>query len=557
MADPAQIPTNANRRSEDAAGGMLFDEFAIDRIWTALTRVPDPDATLRQAGITRERLRLLESDDEISAALETRRDALVNTPWRLEPYDVDTDIGTPVDWVWRELEPWMDCILRDAWSAVPYGYSVLEAVYEPRADGHIGIKQIGEKPLEWFAPQPNGDVLWLGTAANAAHYSEPLDPRKFLLTRRNGTYRQPYGEAVLSRLYWPWFFRHNAWRFWMQFLERFGTPFILGNTQDPNGFVKAVQQLGFESVLGVAREDKVEAVTQAAKGEFELVERALGRRIQKVILGQTLTSDVGSNGSYAAAQVHDDVREDKRASDARLIQPTVQRLVNTLWALNEFPGEVPTVVLADERSIEKERAERDAQLMGAGLRLSPDYFTRVYDYEANDIEGVGREESAGPPGLFRQPARGAIHANAPGHVCGHLFAEGQPNLTPEQQDVEGMGDRGMAEAGQPIDPKLIRRAVRSASDPDDLKQRLAALLEGQGREQFEEALQRAFIAADVLGFLQADDEAPREPTEASAPAPAPEPAPPAVDPFAQQRLALQERIVRLLESDDNEAGGDE
>ncbi|MEQ9736280.1 MAG: hypothetical protein RLN67_03570, partial [Algiphilus sp.] len=149
MADPAQIPTDANRRSDDAAGGMLFDEFAIDRIWTALTRVPDPDATLRQAGITREKLRLLESDDEISAALETRRDALVNTPWRLEPYDVDTDIGTPVDWVWRELEPWMDCLLRDAWGAVPYGYSVLEAVYEPRTDGRIGIKQIGEKPLEW------------------------------------------------------------------------------------------------------------------------------------------------------------------------------------------------------------------------------------------------------------------------------------------------------------------------------------------------------------------------------------------------------------------------
>lgn len=520
----ARIQTAAARRAEDAAAGFLFDEFAVEQLYTALTRLPDPDTTLMKAGISRDKLRALEGDDEISAALETRREALVSTPWRLEPAE-----GDAVEWLWNELTPHLDSLLRGAWEAVPYGYSVIEIVYKPGA--RIGIERASHKPIEWFAPQTDGTLVWVGGTTARSGQGELLDPRKFLLTRRNPSYRQPYGEALLSRLYWPWFFRHNAWRFWMQYLERFGTPFILGNVTSPKAFVDAVTALGIDTVIGVDRDDKVQAVTQAAAGEFERVESALSRRIQKVILGQTLTSDVSSNGgSYAAAKVHGDVRDDKRAADARLVTNTIQRLVSTLWTLNNFPGTPPSFVLADERGIETDRAKRDADLAKAGVRPTEQYLTRVYDFEPGDVT-IDKQSTAqqNPDDASAEEPKAAASSPPRLAAAGGTF-------TGYQRHVENVGDAAMADAGQPIDPAQIRAAVRAATDADDLRERLAVLLIDKTRIQFEVAVQRAIIAAEVLGYVHADDEGPK-PAEATA------------DPLRVRELDLQERTLRMLERD--------
>lgn len=528
MARTSRIRTAANDRAVEAASGFLFDEFALDRVFSALARMPDPDVTLKQAGITRDKLRVLEGDDEISGALETRRDALLATPWRLDRFESE-----PEKWIWAEVEAHLLDIRRGAWEAVPYGYSLLEAIYEPRTDGRIGCARIGVKPLEWFAPQPDGSVLWVGTggAANdAAAQNQPLDPRKFFLTRRNPSYRQPYGEALLSRLYWPWFFRHNVWRFLMQYLERFGTPLILGQVSRPKDFVDAVTKLGIETVIGVGSEDKVSAVTQAAAGEFERTDAALSRRIQKTVLGQTLTTDVQGGGSYAAAKVHNQIRDDKRMSDIRLTTPTVQHFVNVLWALNQFPGPAPTVIQADDRGLELERAKRDGDLARAGVRFTPAYIERAYDFEPGEITvGAPPAEGQNPP-----PPAGDAGAGRPRLAAAD---EPEPAFTAAQREVERLADAALADAGDPIPTDLIRRAVRAASSPDDLRERLGLLLAGQPRTVHDAALARGLIAAEVLGYVHAGE-------EASAPA---APAEAAVDPLREREIALQERALRLLE----------
>lgn len=65
----------------------LFVDVALENVVSSLSKLPDPDLVLAQAGLGRQELRKLETDDEISAALETRREAVIATPWRLEPYD--------------------------------------------------------------------------------------------------------------------------------------------------------------------------------------------------------------------------------------------------------------------------------------------------------------------------------------------------------------------------------------------------------------------------------------------------------------------------------------
>jgi len=430
---------------------MIYREIAIEQVLSALTRIPDPDFILNKLGMGRYELRKLETDDEISAALETRRDAILATPWRLEGAD-----NRKGEWLWRLLEPHIDGVLRGVWSAVPYGYSVLETVYKEGEGGKIEIEGVKEKPMEWFEPMRDGQLkLTIPGTGQIINVDTEL---KFLLTVRSGTYRNPYGEALLSRAYWPWFFRANGWRFWVNFLERFADPLILGKSQDPVSFVEAIQRLGYQAVIGVELGGDVSAITPSAAGEFEKLEHALCRRIQKLILGQTLTSDVSSGGSYAAASVHNDVRSDKRRSDIRLITPTVQRLINALWKINQFTGNAPSFVMSDDTGLESARADRDVKLANAGIvKFTQKYLLDRYDLEPEDFEMVASAETVKSGSNLS------------------LSAKTAKRYTKDQQMLEDLVDSTLENIPQPISEQKIKDAIELSTNEEDLVVKLTKL----------------------------------------------------------------------------------
>ena len=218
--DLFRFASKVDKESVDKSGAQvgLYQEEAVSQLVTMLTRVPDLDEVLRQAGIRRDRLRTLLYDDEIAQACETRMDSLLATPIRFEPSE-----GADAEFLTEILEPVMGGLLAAAFQARLFGYSVAEAVYEKRADGKIGLKYLGEKPMEWFEPRPDGTLLFFPDDGSGGAQGVTVDQRyKFFMTRCRPTYRNPFGEALLSRLYWPWFFRQNGWKFWAKFLERFG-----------------------------------------------------------------------------------------------------------------------------------------------------------------------------------------------------------------------------------------------------------------------------------------------------------------------------------------------
>jgi len=114
----------------------------------------------------------------------------------------------------------------------------------------------------------------------------------------------------------------------MQFVERYGDPLITGKVNSPQDFVKAAQENGFASVLAVGPDESLGVAAPTGGDGHQRLIAELDRRIQKVILGQTLTTSVDGKGSYAAAKVHDQVRQDKRLADLRLVRRTVQQVVD-------------------------------------------------------------------------------------------------------------------------------------------------------------------------------------------------------------------------------------
>jgi phage gp29-like protein len=488
-------PPSAASRS-GPVGLYTNSAAAADALMGAVTSLSDADAVLLRAGISRYQLRELEFDDEISAAVDTRRDAVISTPWRLDPPD-----GEGSDFIVEQLTPHIDALLRGAWAAVPYGYSVMEVVYEKLAGGRIGIASAGERPMEWFKLYRDGRVTMMMTGSGAEVECDTAF--KHFVTRRNATWRNPQGDAMLSRLYWAWHFRYNAWRYWITFLERFGTPILLGKGHNPKKLADALVAMGASSAVAVGLDEDVSAVTQSVAGEFERAEAALARRIQKVVLGQTLTTDVGSTGSFAAAKVHDGVRQDRKNADLRLIQPTMQAVVNALWWLNGMAGEPPVFTQSDGQGLQAERADRDAKLVQAGVvKLTEEYLLRAYDYEPGDIEMPPEPDpnAVQPPGAAPNPN---APARSPAQQAAQ-FAAQPPAFTRRQQEVEQGAEavlRAAQEAGV-LDPRKVRAAIRAARDPEDLAERLAMLLPDLPGGAFDELLARSLFAADVLGYAQ-------------------------------------------------------
>jgi len=484
----ALAPAKAGR------AGLTAAQATFD-ISAATAKFPDPDEMLRKAGMTRALLRPLEADEEVSQCLETRREALVAVPWRLEPQEDPNH-----DWVQAEIAPVFETLIRSCFNAVPYGYSVSEVVYGDKEDGTFGIASLMEKPFEWFEPKADGTLIYrssqLGDIVG--------DPLKYLVTIRSPSYRQPYGEALFTRIYWTVFFKIHGRKFWAKFLERFGEPLLIGQVADQEKFVSDVLALGLAAGLPVQPGDQVSHVAVSQAGEFDRFDQNLVMTIQKVILGQTLTSQMSSSGgSFAAAQIHNQVRMDKRNADIRLCAGTIQRLIDNLLTLNGMPLGIK-FVMADGTGLEMERAQRDALMVEKGiLKLTKAYILDRYDYKEGDFvmaeEGDALDEPTETP---TEPVKKAA-ASSPAKKVALAYLPAQEPFTRKQQVIEDGVEGVLATIESPISDEAVRSAVMAATSPEDLEERLAILLRDANLDQFNEVYARAAFAADIIGYAHA------------------------------------------------------
>lgn len=465
--------------------GNLYTQEAVTQFLTNFGKQPDIDEVLRKAGIARHKLRVLLDDDEIAQAVETRIDALLATPLRIEPSDT-----AEAENLNAILKEWFFEIATGAMNGLLFGYSVQEAVYELKPEGYIGLQWIGEKPMEWFEPKNDGRLIYRPDGTGVEREVDQVF--KFFLTRRKATYQQPYGKALLATLYWLFFFRQNSFKFWAKFLERFGTPILLGKCKDTEteDMSRALLNAHAQSVLAIDIEDDVQILSASgtsgtAGAAFESFNNQLVRQIQKVVLGQTLTSGTDGTGSRALGQVHDNVRMDKLKSDIRLVTPTLQAVVDALCKLNGW-GEYKVMLGEKPKPLNKDQAERDGHLKNAGANFSNAYLIREYGLQDGDLIEASQLQS----NKFTYTPKQAFSFKA------------KPNkLSDAQQEVEELTD------GQDdltlLNDAEIRQLASTSDSPEALAFNLAQLIPKATKTEFTAKLDQALYAADILGYMAA------------------------------------------------------
>ncbi|GAB00779.1 MULTISPECIES: DUF935 family protein [Acinetobacter] len=467
------------------SNGSLYSQEAVSQFYK-LSKQLDLDETLRKAGIQRHRLAILLDDDEIGQAVETRIDALLTTPFRIEPSDTPEAIL-----LMQEIKKWFVEIATGSINALLFGYSVLEAVYDQTDDGQIGLNWIGEKPMEWFEPKNDGRLIY--RLDESGKESEVDQIFKFFLTQRKATYKQPYGKALLTVVYWLDFFRKNGFKFWAKFLERFGTPILKGKCKnsEPDDMNQALLNAHAQSVISIDAEDEVEILAVSSNGNagtsFETFNNTIIRQIQKVILGQTLTSGTDGTGSRALGEVHENVRKDKLNADIRLVTPTFQAIVNALCALNGW-GEHEIILGENSKQLNKDQAERDVKLKDAGAVFTNQYFIREYGLQEGDL--------AEPlPSQTPQPQFKAIPSKP------FSFAASVKGLTQEQQELDELADQNF----KLLSDNDLKDLILNSESIEELQTSLFAIAKTADKSQFNEVLDRALFAADILGYMHSKE----------------------------------------------------
>ena len=481
-------------QSKPESGGLYLHEAELALI-SYLTKMPDGDEVLRKAGITRPRLKVMMYDDEIYQCIEKRQDKLESAPWRLEPADT-----TAAQILNNHLREWWSEIVIGAQNARWFGYSVLEAVYNKNAlhiDGKvitpfIGLQWIGEKPMQWYEPKNDGRLILLQNHSKTHRDEECNQHLKHFLTRCKPTYENPYGEALLSRLYWVWFFKNNGFKMWAKFVEQFGMPMLVGKSAvgKNDDMRDALLRAHASRVLAVSSTDTVEVTAAGsssgnASGTYDTFDKNLERRVQKVILGGTLTSGTDGSGSRALGDVHMEVQNSKYKADIRMIMPTMQAILNALCDLNGW--ERHRIIIGEEKSLEAPKADRDVKLKNAGANLTPQYFQREYGLQEGDIAEVQQ-----------------LPANTQFSALPHKafsFSASTKKLSAEQQEVEELTDG--QEGIELLNQQQVNELIQTSETPEALAYNLMQLMPKASETQFKANLEMALYAGDVLGYVTA------------------------------------------------------
>ena len=213
--------------------------------------------------------------------------------------------------------------------------------------------------------------------------SEFADPARYIVHRGHILTTPDYwGGPMRSLLFW-WLFSVMDIGWWAGFLEKFGTPFMIGKYDRNDTTSRGVLERAFSTVrrlggLVITKETQVEIQNALSSQNGDAYDKFLSicaREKSKLILGQTLSAEAQPTGlGSGVSNAHEAVRNDIKLFDAQMLATTLRNeLVVPYMRYNGIRGDVPHIVIGGEDEEDmKGLAEVLQALNGAGIRPSDD-----------------------------------------------------------------------------------------------------------------------------------------------------------------------------------------
>jgi phage gp29-like protein len=504
-------------RSE--AAGNQFATRARANDFTRLMRtLPDPDPILRKMGRGVTALQELLADSHLESVWSVRCSAASGAEWFCAAGGEGGREKEAAAAYAAQLAA-LDTphIMEEMMDAVAFGYSPLEVIWE-NDGGRWGISDIAGKPPQWFEFDQNNRLVFKTGAAGA----EELPANRFLVARHRPSYANPYGVKVFSKCYWPATFKKNGFRWWTVFVEKYGGAFLYGKYPSNAGsafkteLLNALESMAADAVAIAPEGSQITIESLANKGSVSTVHseyiEAANKEISKAVLGQTLTTDIGKAGSYAAAQAHNLVREDLAAADRRRISACFNRLA-AAWTFYNFGSEVkpPLFEFVRDEDLQTERAERDKNLYAVGWRPKKSYIVREYEIPEEDFDIAETPAAKEGGGVFSQsPDRSGCPRGCERPARKNLFSKFKAALSASKAGRRNAKDRRlmkefrdlMLEEGQDALDGQIESYIDALGNVENFEDAGAALLSAcnkSGYGKFAALIDEVRFAAQGVG----------------------------------------------------------
>ncbi|MEW6309924.1 MAG: DUF935 domain-containing protein [Pseudomonadota bacterium] len=446
--------------------------------------LPNPDPVLKALGKDIKVYRELRADAHVGGCIRRRKAAVKALEWGLDRDKAKSRVAKSIEAIFADLD--LSRIITEMLDAVLYGYQPMEVIWG-KVGGYLVPVDVVGKPADWFLYSPENELRFRSRQAQLQ--GEELPPRKFLVPRQDPSYHNPYGFADLSMCFWPTTFKKGGLKFWVQFTEKYGAPWVIGkhprsaSDAETNQLLDCLEDMVQDAVAVIPDDSSVDIKEAAGKtGSTEVYERLLHfcrSEVAIALLGQNQTTEATAN--RASAQAGLEVTRDIRDGDKAIVQEAFNTLIRWVCELNFNDGARPVFEMWEQQEVDKVLAERDEKLVRAGAKLTPAYFKRAYSLQDGDLD-----EAA-------QPATPAAE-----------FAEG--DVAPDQDALDAALDALSADAmnadAQAMLAPLLKQITKGAK-PDELLGTLAELYPEMDATGLQERLARMIFVANLWGRLHA------------------------------------------------------
>lgn len=360
---------------------------------------PDPDVILKKAGKGIEAYRDLLIDGHLTSVKQQRELMLQSMLWELYQEKSPENIHELINTCLKGINVYD--LIKNILFARFMGTSVIEIVWEMK-NGYWMPKKLLPKPIEWF--KLGTDMTWKMILPNqgggfnvSGDEGVEIPDYKFLIVQNSANDLEPYGERLLQKCFWPVVLRRGDIKFWAKFQEKYGMPTTFGKLppgatdEKVQKLLDALVQLFEDAVAVIPSDGSVERLSESSSSSaesYKMFLETLDNEISKIVLTQTLTTQVGSTGSYAATESHAGILKALAQTDAQFISEAIDTLIRYIIELNfsSMPDELPKFVMYFEAQVDKNLADRDKVLTDIGVKFKKKYFIRVYNLEEDEFD---------------------------------------------------------------------------------------------------------------------------------------------------------------------------
>ena len=349
--------------------------------------LPNPDVVLKKMGKDISVYKDIKSHPVVKGCLRRRKASVKAKAWRIVQDKASDQVFEHINTIFKEMQ--VNKITGGMFDATFFGYQPCE-IHWAHTNGAWLPANIQAMPPDWFFFDPDNNLRFKDK--NAGQDGLLLDPRKYLVPTQDASYDNPYGEPDAALVFWAIVFMQGGMEWWVNFTEKYGTPWLIGKYG--NNYDAAKQELLLDNLYNMVQDavavipdnaqiEIIESAGKSASSEsFETFLMYCRSEINIALLGQNQTTEAEAN--RASSMAGSEVTADISNGDCEMIAEQFQLLIDWIVDYN-WGGPSPQFEYFEDSNGGIEQADRDVKLAQSGLRFSEQYYKREYGLQDGDL----------------------------------------------------------------------------------------------------------------------------------------------------------------------------